>query len=198
MSQPIFVRKLTQAEQKELARVVHGDGDARVVRRAQAVLLSSRGQTTSQIAALWGMTGEVVRRIIHRFNKDGLGCLPNRRGGGRPPKVTQRYIELLKEAVKTSPRDLGFPFSCWTLERLREYLARKTRIVIHALYLSQLMAKNDIVYRRPKHDMSHLRDPQEYDEKKAFLEFVKKGRLAPKPGSNCSTSMSVRFISTRP
>jgi transposase len=198
MCQPRFVRKLTDAEKKELTRLIRGNGSARVVRRSQMIRLSSQGQTTSQIAALWGMTSEVVRRLIHRFNADGLGALADRHRGGRPAKVTDRYIALLKETVQTNPRDLGYPFSCWTLERLREHLARKTRIIVNPNYLSQLMAKNDIVYRRPKHSMAHLRDPQEYDEKKAFLEFVKKGRHAPEPLSSCSTSMSVRFTSTRP
>jgi len=41
-------------------------------------------------------------------------------------------------------------------------------------HLSRLMAENRVVYRRPKHGMTHLRDPKEYDEKKAFLAFVKK------------------------
>lgn len=70
---------------------------------------------------------------------------------------------------------MGYPFSAWTLERLREHLARQTHIVLSSHYLSQLMAKHNIGYRCPKHSMEHLRDPQEYDEKKAFLEFVKKG-----------------------
>lgn len=198
MSLPLFVRELTRAEQKELARLVHGNGDARVVRRAQMIRLSSQGQTTSQIAALWDMTSEVVRRAIHRFNTDGVASLANRPRGGRPRKATDRYVALLKEAVQTNPRDLGYPFSCWTLERLREYLARETHIILNPRYLSQLMAKNAIVYRRPKHSMAHLRDPQEYDEKKAFLEFVKRGRRVATPPSICSTSMSVRFTSTRP
>ena len=36
-----------------------------------------------------------------------------------------------------------------------------------------------------------------YDEKKAVLEFRKKGRERPRQASNCCTSMSVKFISTR-
>lgn len=198
MCQPCFVRRLTDAEEKELTRLIRGNGDARVARRAQMIRLSAQGQTTSQIAALWDMTSEVVRRLIHRFNAEGLDALPDRHRGGRPAKVTDRYVALLKEAVQTNPWDLGYPFTCWTLARLREHLARKTRIIVNPNYLSQLMAKNDIVYRRPKHSMVHLRDPQEYDEKKAFLEFVKMGRHAPEPLSSCSTSMSVRFTSTRP
>ncbi len=58
------------------------------------------------------------------------------------------------------------------------------------------MAEHGIVYRRPKHGMRHLRDPQEYEEK-AFLAFVKKRPSTRKPPLICSTSTSVRFISTR-
>ena len=198
MSRPLLVRSLTKAERKELLRLIHSNGDARIVRRAQMIRLSADGTTASEIAALWAMTGEAVRRTIHRFNDEGLASLPDKPRHGRPPKKTDRYVALLKEAVQTSPRDLGYPFSAWTLERLREHLAIQTHIVLSPPYLSQLMADNDIVYRRPKHGMEHLRDPQDYSEKKAFLEFVKKGRHAQLPRSTCSTSMSVRFTSTRP
>ena len=198
MPQPLFVRELTQAERKELARLIRGKGDARVVRRAQMIRLSAEGQTVSVIGALWDVTGQAVRRTIRRFNAEGISGLADRPRKGRPSKKTDRYVALLKEAVQTNPRDLGYPFSSWTLERLREHLAGQTRIILSPHYLSQLMADNDIVYRRPKHGMEHLRDPQEYNEKKAFLEFVKRGRFAPGPPSSCSTSMSVRFTSTRP
>jgi transposase len=169
-----------------------------VVRRAHMIRLSAEGRTASEIAALWEVTGEAVRRTIHRFNVEGLAGLPDKPRNGRPPKKTDRYVALLKEAVQSSPRDLGYPFSAWTLERLREHLGRLTRILLSPSRLSQVMAENDIVYRRPKHGLEHLRDPQEYDEKKAFLEFLKRGRPAQPPPSSCCTSMSVRFISTRP
>jgi len=107
-------------------------------------------------------------------------------------------VALLKEAVRKNPRDLGYLFSCWTLDRLREHLARKTHVIMSVSPLSRLPGEHKIVCRRPKHDMSHLRDPQEYSEKKAFLEFVKKGRQNQTPPSTCSASMSVRFTSTRP
>ena len=198
MSKAVFARPLAGAERKELARLIRRGNDARVVRRAQMVRLSSQGKTAGEIAGLWEMTGQGVRKVIHRFNREGIAGLSDRPRRGRPGKTDDRYVALLKEAVRSSPRDLGYPFSCWTLERLREHLARQTRIILSAAWLSQLLAKHDIVYRRPKHGMSHLRDPQEYNEKKAFLEFVKKGRCVQNAPSTCSTSMSVRFISTRP
>jgi transposase len=198
MSHVLFVRTLTSREQERLRRLVHNNKDARIVRRAQVIRLSSRGKASREIADILERSYSGVRKTINRFNVEGFASLTDKPRTGRPRKRTERYVALLKEAVQISPRDLGYPFSAWTLERLREYLVRKTHIVLSPPHLSRLMAENDIVYRRPKHGMEHLRDPQEYDEKKAFLEFTKRGRCVPQPPSTCSSSMSVRFTSIRP
>ncbi len=198
MSKPLFVRTLTAQEADKLCRLIQRNGDARIVRRAQVVRLSDRGKSPSQIADILERSCSGVRKIINRFYTEGFASLADKPRRGRPRKRTDRYVALLKEAVQANPRDLGYPFSCWTLERLHEHLARQTHIVLSSPHLSRLMAENEIVYRRTKHGMEHLRDPQEYDEKKAFLEFVKKRRCFQAPPSTCSTSMSVRFTSTRP
>ena len=198
MSNILFVRALTGQEARELRQLIQSSTDAQVVRRAQIIRLSARGRTPSEIADILERSCSGIRKIINRFNIEGFASLTDKPRGGRPRKRTDRYVALLKEAVQVNPRDLDYPFSCWTLERLREHLARQTKIFLSPPHLSRLMAENEIVYRRPKHGMAHLRDPQEYDEKKAFLEFVKKGRYVAQPSSTCCTSMNVRFTSTRP
>lgn len=198
MSLPTFVRDLTSREQKELVRLIRSNGDARVVRRAQMVRLSAQGQTVSQIGDLWGTSAQTVRNTLKRFNREGLAALADKPRRGRPRKATERYVMLLKQVVQTSPRDLGYPFSSWTLERLREYVGRQTGVLLSPRYLSQLMGKYGIVYRRPKHVMGHLRDGEEYDEKQAVLDFLKKAQRHGRPASTCCTSMNVKFISTRP
>jgi len=198
MSQVLFVRKLTRREAEELRRLIRGERNTRTVRRAQVVRLSARGKTPSEIADLLDRSWSGVRKIINRFNTEGFSSLADKPRVGRPRKRTQRYVALLKEAVATNPRQLGYPFSCWTLDRLREHLARKTKILLSPPHLSRLLSENGIVYRRPKHGMSHLRDPEEYNEKKAFLEFLKKGLCVPPLPTTYCTSMSVRFISTQP
>jgi len=198
MAGELFVRALTDAEHRQLQGLIHTHRDARVLRRAQVVGLSARGKTTHQIADVLERSWSGVRKIINRFNRDGLASLADKPRVGRPSKATDRYVALMKQAVQQSPRDLGYGFNAWTLERLGEHLARQTRVILSAARLSSLMRDHGIVYRRPKHGMSHLRDPREYSEKKAFLEFVKRGRCVRRRDSTCSTSMSVRFTSTRP
>jgi transposase len=193
----VFVRKLKKAERSELSRLLHSREDGRVVRRAQMILQSSQGIKVPAIASTWDTTIQTVLKTIHRFNADGLVGLADKPRSGRPTKATDQYVEVLKEAVQKSPRDLGYPFSSWTLERLREHVGHQTGVLLNPRYLSSLMGKHGIVYRRPKHLMTHLRDPQEYDEKKAILEFLKKTRSRRGPSSNCCTSTNVKFTCTQ-
>jgi transposase len=192
------VRALTGREQPQLRQLAVKGPDARVVRRAQVIRLSAGGMPPHEIARLLDRSWSGVRKTINRFNREGMASLADKPGRGRPRKANDRYVALLKEAVQQSPRDLGYAFNAWTLDRLREHLALKTRVTLSNARLSVLMRETRIVYRRPKHGMSHLRDPKEYDEKKAFLAFLKRGRHGPRSSSTCCTSTSVRFISTRP
>ena len=197
MSKPVFVRKLTETEQAKITRLIRSNEDARIVRRAQMIWLSSQGKKTVEIAEMWGITGATVLRTIQNFNAKGLISLADKPRKGRPRKTTDRYVRLLKEAVQKSPRDFGYPFNSWTLDRLREYLGQQTGTLLSPRYLSQLMARQGIVYRRPKHVMAHLRNAKDYNEKKAILEFLKNAQSKGTPTSTFSTSTNVKFTCTR-
>ena len=193
----VFVRKLKKAERLELSRLLHSREDGRVVRRAQMILQSSQGMKAPAIASAWDTTIQTVLKTIHRFNAEGLASLVDKPRSGRPPKATDQYVEVLKEAVQRSPRDLGYPFSSWTLERLREHVGHQTGVLLNPRYLSSLMGKHGIVYRRPKHLMAHLRDPKDYNEKKAVLEFLKNAQSNGTPTSILSTLTNVKFTCTQ-
>ena len=198
MSAPKYVRPLTKEENTQIKKLIRRSADARVVRRAQMVRLSAQGKKSHEIAELLGFTIPTVHRVIDAFNREGVEGLPDKPRTGRRPKVTGQYVKCLKEAVAKSPLEFGYAFASWTLPRLREHLARECNVTLHPDYLARLMARHGIVYRRPRHVMGHLRDPEDYDEKKEFLAFLKKKQLRMAVPSTCCSSTSVRFISTRP
>jgi transposase len=109
MSRPVFVRKLTKSEFVQITRLIRSKEDARIVRRAQMIRLSSQGKKASEICEMWGVTTATVLRTIQNFNAAGLESLADKPRKGRPRKTTERYIILLKEAVQKSPRDFGYP-----------------------------------------------------------------------------------------
>ena len=95
---------------------------------------------------------------------------------GAPAKANAEYIAKLKRAVASDPRELGYRFSVWSVERLQKYLVEQTGVELSPIYLHDLMRKHDIVYRKPKHTLEHKQDPEEVSQKKRLLEFLKKKR----------------------
>ncbi len=70
---------------------------------------------------------------------------------------------LEEEAVETPPRKkLGLGFDAWTSERLSAHLQRATGVRIAPGWLRALLSRRRrFACGRPKHTLSHLRDPEE-------------------------------------
>ena len=96
--------------------------DAFVLRRAQMLLASARGEHVPAIARALGCSAQAVRDAVHAFNARGLAAL--RAGSRRPRRVQAAFdaarAEALRELLHRSPRDFGRPTSLWTLELAAE------------------------------------------------------------------------------
>ena len=71
MRPPIFVRSLSDTEKEQLGTALRSK-DAFVMRRAQIILASERGERASRIARSLGCGSQTVRDAIHDFNERGL------------------------------------------------------------------------------------------------------------------------------
>jgi len=74
---PLFVRVLTGAEREALGAALRSS-DAFVLRHAQILLASARGERTGAIAATVGFSAQGVRQVIHGFAQE-----PRRPSGPR-------------------------------------------------------------------------------------------------------------------
>ena len=116
MRPPIFVRPLTSDEQQALTAALRSS-DAVVVRRAQILLASARGELAPQIARSLSCNDQTVRNVLQAFNACGLSSLP--RGSSRPKTIALAFdrptAERLRGLLHQSPRTFGKATSLWTL-----------------------------------------------------------------------------------
>ena len=114
---PLFVRRPTDAEQQALEDSLHSS-DAFVLRRAQIILASARGEAVGGIAPRVGFSGQAVRNIIRAFNSTGLAILQqaSRRNHVIYSSFDTAGAEALRELLHHSPRHFGKQTSVWTLE----------------------------------------------------------------------------------
>jgi transposase len=117
MRPPIFVRSLSDTEKEQLETALRSK-DAFIMRRAQIILASNRGERASTISRSLGCASQTVRDAIHDFNERSLAALVA--GSSRPKRTRATFdehgAEAVKELLHRSPREFGRDSSLWTLE----------------------------------------------------------------------------------
>jgi transposase len=125
MSRPpeLFVRPVSMTEGQRLQRIGRTAKDPVKLRRAIVVLMSAQGQSAPDIAHLLDCSQEYVRQVIHDFNDIGFRALDPKWSGGRPKTISEQARRQIRVIARCCPRDLGLPFSAWSLSKLAEHLA---------------------------------------------------------------------------
>jgi transposase len=117
MRNPIFIRPLTQDEQRQVQAGLRSS-DAFVLRRCQILLASARGERAPVIACQLGCDDQTVRNVIKGFNAAGLAVLQE--GSSRPHHLrttfTEEGCQRLQDLLHRSPHDFGKDRGVWTLE----------------------------------------------------------------------------------
>jgi transposase len=117
MKPPIFIRPLTEAEQRQIQAGLRSS-DAFVLRRCQILLASARQERAPAIAHQLGCDDQTVRNVIHDFHAEGLAVL--HAGSSRPHRLhtafSQEGLQRLRDLLHRPPRDFGQEQSLWTLE----------------------------------------------------------------------------------
>lgn len=118
---PIYIRKLTEEEKKEIEKGLKSKEGFRV-RRSQIIKLSSEGKSVKEIAQIMGCSGQAVRQGIKAFDKKGSKGLEKQSNRPKSAKkvIEGKNLERLKELINESPRKYGKKQSLWTLPLLAE------------------------------------------------------------------------------
>jgi transposase len=69
---------------------------------------------------------------------------------GRPKVVTDEYVDALRELVRRSPQDYGYPFKRWTANWLRCHLAKELDIEVSDRHINRLLAQMGLSTRKGK------------------------------------------------
>jgi transposase len=164
----------TESELEIIAKAVKTDKRPEVRQRAMGLRLLHEGQTPQEVAEVMDVSQPTIYKWHHRWQENGLEGLANRPKSGRPRKADDRYVELLEETIEQDPQEWGYTFTIWTADRLRLHLEVVTGKLLGPTQFRALLKENKFVYRRPKHDLTDLQDPQARKAAEEWLEELKK------------------------
>ena len=177
-----FVRRPSPAKKRRIEELFRRGPNHRVRRRANAVRLSAIGYTVPQITEVLGCNQQSVRNWFDAFESGGADALFDKPRSGCPPKATPDYRARLVEIIRISPSEFGYPFTVWSVVRLRAHMAREMDILLGDCRIRQIMKEEGLVFKRPKHSLKEKRDPKAFAAVKRHLDAVKKSPWNPVPG----------------
>jgi transposase len=157
---------LTERQRDELS-VVSRQAIGRVALRAHMVVLSDRGFTVSQIAAIHACGEDVVRTWLHRYERAGVAGLDDAPRSGRPPKDALAG-PIVDAQASQSPPCSGHVHTCWTVALLAAFLARRFRLVLSSASVRRMLHQMGWRWARPRLAPARQPDP-EADPKIAAL-----------------------------
>jgi transposase len=157
-----------------LTRLMKRDPDARVRRRAHALLLVAEGRPLSHIARLFRTAPHRVRAWRTRFLAGGRAGLLDAPRPGRPPKLSPVALHFLEEALGHSPHDYGLLSTVWTIRDLGALLVHQHGVQVSTATLHHALWHLGYRHRRPRHDLKHRQDLQAVAGTRQVLDWLKK------------------------
>ena len=86
------------------------------------ISLRAQGMRVQEISTTLHLHEEYVRKLIRRYNEEGLASLRTRAHPGRTPTLTPEDESVVVEIAKMPPRAFGQPFNQWSLRKLTDCL----------------------------------------------------------------------------
>ena len=120
MAAAIGVR--TEHAAADLRRLARRCGDPDQVRRLLAIALILDGGSRSEAAKFAGVTLQIVRDWVLRFNAEGLEGLATRKAPGRASILNDEQRARLAEVVETGPIPAAHGVVRWRLADLAQWV----------------------------------------------------------------------------
>jgi transposase len=140
---------LLSDEQRQALEQVRRRAVGRVSQRAHMVLLSARGYTVEQIAEIFGVGEDVVRKWLHRYERQGPLGLDDRPRPGRPPR--DRLARQIVDAQASNPPcNNGLIQGGWTVGLLATFLAARFRLVLSPASVRRYLHQTGWRWARPR------------------------------------------------
>ena len=153
---PIALRRDFDAVR--LRAIARKTKDAPQARRLLALAAIYDGATRTEAARIGGVTLQIVRDWVVKFNADGPDGLVNRKAPGQPSKLNDEHRAAIATMIESGPIPAAHGVVRWRLVDLGQWIWEEFRIIVAKQTLSRELRA--MGYRklsaRPRHHAQAL------------------------------------------
>jgi transposase len=120
----LFVNRVSRKERQLLVSYHKQRPNALVRARAQAIMMSYRGEQVPDIAETVFYGKRAVREWLNEWNERHLSSIfPAYDGNENAAKLTETQKQEVKTVLGSPPDDGGLPSTFWTVPKLKQYVS---------------------------------------------------------------------------
>ena len=147
--------RLTQHARHGLAQVAQTGSNARVVRRAQALLWLDRGESVPAVAQRLGLSPRAIYKIVARYQarleQPVVERIADQPHTGRPADKRQQVAQVLAELLPQAPALFGYRGFAWTTPMLRCQVERRLQLSTSERTIRRALRDMRYRYKRPRY-----------------------------------------------
>lgn len=164
---------------RALRRLARASDDANQTRRLLALAAIYDGVSRSEAAKLGGVTVQIVRDWVLRFNAAGPNALIDKKAPGKPPVLTAEHRAALAAAVEAGPRPYLDGVVRWRLVDLAQWLWDEFQVSVSRQTLGRTL--RELGYRKiSARPQAYRQDPDAMEAfKKTSLSYWTKSASGP-------------------
>ena len=144
-------------------------------RRLQAARLLKRGIHEAEVARRVGAHRQSVNRWAKQLEESGIAGLKKAGRAGRKPRLSEKELENIRDALERGPEALGYETGLWTAWRVADLIERECGVQYHPGHVWKILKQLGWSCQRPT-GRSLERDEEAFRrwKKKRWPELKKK------------------------
>jgi transposase len=155
----MVVVRLRGSERLELEGMMTQQVNARLFRRAQALVWLDDGDLVEEVADRLRVSRQSIYNWCARFERrqdeQVLTRLADGPRTGRPPTALGVIDSIIDGVIDRDPRHLGYRQTIWTADLLRRHLKDGHRIDVSKRSIHRAIARLGIGWKLPRHTLAH-------------------------------------------
>lgn len=147
MGKPVL--KVKGYEAQDIKKLLTANQSYIVGLRLYIVYQVALGQSSRKLAAIHHISFKQITNWVHRFEKEGLNGLKDRKGRGRKALLSHERLSRIRSLIlKEAPSDYGLNSEKWTGPLLTQWINQECGIKYQKAQIYNLLKRIGIVFRK--------------------------------------------------
>jgi transposase len=145
---------------------IHRSEESRYDHRLHGVLLVAQGLTCPEVSRLLGDAPRSVEYWVQRFEARGLAGLSEGQRSGRPRRLSEAQLQVVDQALRRMPRDVGLTGTLWDGKTLSTWLQQRFQVHLAVRQCQRLFRQRGFRLRKPRPVIAHADAERQKTHKK--------------------------------